>query len=135
MSDKFVVSTNEIGEIIVTDVETGKVYRYDNLYKFFGLIRLMNEQQARIRELEKEKMELEKKLECCEYEHFTNELDKIHEKIDKGDYSDFKTLKQEEKDKQIEEDYARLQRRKILERSGNCEPLTLKYNSNTTYMG
>ena len=62
------------------------------------------------RELEEEKMELEKKLE-------------------------FKTLKQEERDKQIEEDYARLQRRKILERSGNCESLTLKYNPNTTYMG
>lgn len=46
MSDKFVVSTNEIGEIIVTDVETGKVY--DNIYKFFGLIRLLNEQQATI---------------------------------------------------------------------------------------
>ena len=69
---------------------------------------LLNEQQSKIRELEEEKMELEKKLE-------------------------FKTLKQEEKDKQIEEDYARLQRRKILERSGNCEPLTLKYNPNTTY--
>ena len=51
MSDKFVVSTNEIGEIIVTDVETGKVY--DNIYQFFGLIRLMNEQQARIEMLEK----------------------------------------------------------------------------------
>ena len=71
---------------------------------------LLNEEQARIRELEEEKMELEKKLE-------------------------FKTLKQEERDKQIEEDYARLQRRKILERSGNCESLTLKYNPNTTYMG
>ena len=44
--ERFVVSTNEIGEIIVTDVETGKVY--DNLYKFFGLIRLLNEQQATI---------------------------------------------------------------------------------------
>ena len=33
MSDKFVVSTNTVGEIIVTDVETGNVYRYDNLYK------------------------------------------------------------------------------------------------------
>ena len=48
MTDKFVVSTNEIGEIIVTDVETGKVY--DNLYQFFGLIRLLNEQQATIDE-------------------------------------------------------------------------------------
>ena len=50
MSDKFVVSTNEIGEIIVTDVETGKVY--DNIYKFFGLIRLLNEQDRKIRQLE-----------------------------------------------------------------------------------
>jgi len=62
MSDKFVVSTNEIGEIIVTDVETGNVYRYDNIYKFFGLIRLMNEQQSRIKELEKENEWLRKEL-------------------------------------------------------------------------
>jgi len=51
MSDKFVVSTNEIGEIIVTDVETGNVYRYDDPSNFFGLIRLLNEQQALINEL------------------------------------------------------------------------------------
>ena len=50
MSDKFVVSTNEIGEIIVTDVETGNVYRRDNLSNFFGLIRLLNEQQSIIGE-------------------------------------------------------------------------------------
>lgn len=30
-----------MGEIIVTDVETGKVY--NNIYKFFSLIRLLNE--------------------------------------------------------------------------------------------
>lgn len=95
-----------------------------------GSIDLLNSLLEENEQLKKEKMELEKKLECCEYEHFTNELDKLHEKIDKGDYSDFKQLKQEEKDKQIEEDYARLQRRKILERSGNCKPLTLKYNPN-----
>ena len=53
MSDKFVVSTNEIGEIIVTDVETGNVYRRDNISHFFGLIRLMNEQDKKIRQLEK----------------------------------------------------------------------------------
>ena len=51
MSDKFVVSTNEIGEIIVTDAETGTVYRRDNISNFFGLIRLMNEQQTEIIEL------------------------------------------------------------------------------------
>ena len=45
MSDKFVVSTNTVGEIIVTDTETGKVY--DNIYKFFGLIRLMNDEHER----------------------------------------------------------------------------------------
>ena len=39
--ERFVVSTNLVGEIIVTDTETGKVY--DNIYKFFGLIRLLNE--------------------------------------------------------------------------------------------
>ena len=51
MTDKFVVSTNVIGEIIVTDVETGNVYRYDDISNFFGLIRLLNEQQSTINEL------------------------------------------------------------------------------------
>ena len=67
MNDKFVVSTNEIGDIIVTDVETGNVYRRDNISNFFGLIRLMNEQDEKIKklhrdvrigdELDKEKLE------------------------------------------------------------------------------
>ena len=52
MSDeRFVVGSNEIGEIIVTDVETGNVYRYGDISRFFGLIRLLNEQQATINEL------------------------------------------------------------------------------------
>ena len=51
MTDKFVVSTNVIGEIIVTDVETDRVYRYDDISNFFGLIRLLNEQQATIEQL------------------------------------------------------------------------------------
>ena len=67
MSDKFVVSTNEIGEIIVTDVETGKVYRYDNLYKFFVLLRLMNDEHERqnneIKLLRKKIIELREDLE------------------------------------------------------------------------
>jgi len=50
--ERFVVGSNEIGEIIVTDVETGNVYRYDDISKFFGLIRLLNEQQATIRRLQ-----------------------------------------------------------------------------------
>lgn len=49
--ERFVVGSNEIGEIIVTDVETGKVYRRDNLSNFFGLIRLLNEQDRKIRQL------------------------------------------------------------------------------------
>ena len=52
MTDKFVVSTNEIGAIIVTDVETDKVYFYDTISDFFGLIRLLNEQQEFIEELQ-----------------------------------------------------------------------------------
>ena len=54
MSDeRFVVGSNEIGEIIVTDVETGNVYRYGDISRFFGLIRLLNEQQATIENLRK----------------------------------------------------------------------------------
>ena len=56
--ERFVVSTNEIGEIIVTDTETGNVYRRDNISNFFGLIRLMNEQQATIKRLEEENDDL-----------------------------------------------------------------------------
>ena len=41
--ERFVVGSNEIGEIIVTDVETGNVYRYGDISRFFGLIRLLNE--------------------------------------------------------------------------------------------
>ena len=54
MSDKFVVSTNEIGEIIVTDAETGKVYHYGSMSNFLGLIRLLNEQQATIKSKDKQ---------------------------------------------------------------------------------
>ena len=62
MSDKFVVSTNTVGEIIVTDTETGNVYHYGNMGNFLGLIRLLNEQQARIKELEKVNEMLKKRL-------------------------------------------------------------------------
>jgi len=46
--ERFVVSTNTVGEIIVTDAETGNVYHYGNMGNFLGLIRLLNEQQATI---------------------------------------------------------------------------------------
>ena len=54
MTDKFVVGTNEIGEIIVTDVETGTVYHYGSMSNFLGLIRLLNEQQATIKSKDKQ---------------------------------------------------------------------------------
>ena len=49
--ERFVVGSNDIGEIIVTDVETDRVYRYDSAVDFFGLIRLLNEQQSTITKL------------------------------------------------------------------------------------
>lgn len=36
--------------------------------------------------------ELEHKLECCEYQHFLKELEKVREKVENGDYSDFGNL-------------------------------------------
>ena len=54
MSDKFVVSTNTVGEIIVTDTETGNVYHYGSMSNFLGLIRLLNEQQTTINKQDKE---------------------------------------------------------------------------------
>ena len=47
MTDKFVVSTNTVGEIIVTDVETDNVYHYGSMSNFLGLIRLMNDEHER----------------------------------------------------------------------------------------
>jgi hypothetical protein len=58
--ERFVVGSNEIGEIIVTDAETGNVYRRDNISNFFGLIRLLNEQDRKIRQLEKSKTKVMK---------------------------------------------------------------------------
>lgn len=45
--ERFVVSTNTVGEIIVTDVETGNVYHYGSMSNFLGLIRLMNDEHER----------------------------------------------------------------------------------------
>ena len=75
MSDeRFVVGSNEIGEIIVTDVETGNIYRRDNISNFFGLIRLMNEQQVKIEKQDEEIKKLKRterswrKIHCCNKE-------------------------------------------------------------------
>jgi hypothetical protein len=67
--ERFVVGSNEIGEIIVTDVETGNVYRYDNIYNFFGLIRLLNEQQATISKQLDKIIELQDKYRILEFNH------------------------------------------------------------------
>lgn len=56
---------------------------------------LINLQTRKIDSLEKKNEQLRKKLECCEYSHFLNELDAIHEKVDKGDLSDFSPLKED----------------------------------------
>ena len=45
--ERFVVSTNTVGEIIVTDTETGNVYHYGSMSNFLGLIRLMNDEHER----------------------------------------------------------------------------------------
>ena len=83
MSDeRFVVGSNEIGEIIVTDVETDRVYRYDDISKFFGLIRLLNEQQATIEQLQR----------ICEtinslynkINHLKEENEQLKNKLNKG---------------------------------------------------
>ena len=74
MSDKFVVSTNEIGAIIVTDVETGNVYHYGSMSNFLGLIRLLNEQESTIIKQKEEIKKLKKterswrKIHCCNKE-------------------------------------------------------------------
>ena len=56
--ERFVVSTNTVGEIIVTDTETGNVYHYGSMSNFLGLIRLMNAQQTEIKLLRKKITEL-----------------------------------------------------------------------------
>ena len=65
MTDKFVVGTNDVGEIIVTDTETGNVYHYGSMSNFLGLIRLLNEQQATIQSLKEENIELKKLRKYC----------------------------------------------------------------------
>ena len=82
MTDKFVVSTNEIGEIIVTDVETDRVYRYGDISRFFGLIRLLNEQQALITNLQGD----------------VNRLQYIIEELRKDNYKQFEKIKELSKD-------------------------------------
>ena len=74
MTDKFVVSTNEIGEIIVTDVETGNVYHYGSMSNFLGLIRLLNEQESTIIKQKEEIKKLKRterswrRIHCCNKE-------------------------------------------------------------------
>jgi len=75
MSDeRFVVSTNDVGEIIVTDTETGNVYHYGSMSNFLGLIRLLNEQQSTIIKQDEEIKKLKRterswrRIHCCNKE-------------------------------------------------------------------
>ena len=121
MSDRFVVSTNEIGRIIVTDVETGNVYHHDNLGNFLGLIRLLNEQQATISQLETEndnmnlfiKQTIEPLLSDCVFELSTIEswsqvelAEKIENEIipfiQDFKYLKYESLEEEKQDKNTE---------------------------------
>lgn len=78
MSDeRFVVSTNLIGGIIVTDVETGNVYHYGSMSNFLGLIRLLNEQQTTLSRLEEENEQLKK-----ENNDYEKQFRIINEKLD-----------------------------------------------------
>lgn len=105
MTDKFVVSTNEIGRIIVTDVETGNVYHHDNLSNFLGLIRLLNE-------LNDENKTLKAQLYCegsvctickhqqltpdkCMQGYYTAKCEKGHKECSKGDLKHCKDFKLE----------------------------------------
>jgi len=100
MTDKFVVGTNDVGEIIVTDVETDRVYRYSNISNFLGLIRLLNEQQSTIQSLKEENKQLKQQLlydgddvcDICKHEYLTpsgnyfiGKCEKGHEECSKED--------------------------------------------------
>ena len=60
--------------------------------QFDNYVRISSEKKKKLQD---ENEQLQKKLECCEYEHFLDELDEIHEKVDKGDLSDFSPLKED----------------------------------------
>lgn len=60
--------------------------------QFDDYVRISCEKREKLQD---ENEQLQKKLECCEYSHFLNELDENHKKIDKGDLSDFSPLKDE----------------------------------------
>ena len=75
--ERFVLGTNEIGEIIVTDVETGNVYPYGTIYKFFGLIRLLNELSDENGQLKEENEKLQK-----ENNDYEKQFRIINEKLD-----------------------------------------------------
>ena len=86
MSEKRFSLTNPISHnpipkwvmIVHDDVE----HKHLNAEELVDLLNSLNDENEQLRQ----------KLECCEYEHFKKELDKIHEKVEKGDLSDFCTL-------------------------------------------
>lgn len=72
---------------VVLDEQIGRLQQEIRLLKPTNI-----EQYEQIVRLQEENEQLRQKLECCEYEHFKKELDKIHERVEKGDLSDFCTL-------------------------------------------
>ena len=88
MSEKrFEVILNEFDE--VEYIMDKKMMEDRDFAEFMDFVELLARNKD---EIVKENEKLRKKLECCEYEHFKKELDKIHEKVEKGDLSDFGTL-------------------------------------------
>lgn len=93
-----VMNTDEVVDLLNSQSKLISAYQYE-----FVKMRKENEQLKELAtrtEEEKEHYanlynECRKKLECCEYEHFLNELEEIHEKIDKGDLFDFNPLKED----------------------------------------
>lgn len=69
--ERFVVGSNDVGEIIVTDVETDRAYRYGAIHNFLGLIRLLNEQQDNINKLKEENEQLKNNIDVLEDDNET----------------------------------------------------------------
>ena len=50
MTDRFEVTTNMVGEVVVYDNVEKKYYNYDKIWDFFGLIRILNELNSKVNE-------------------------------------------------------------------------------------
>ena len=50
MTDRFEVTTNMVGKVVVYDNVEKKYYHYDNILDFFALIRILNELNSKVNE-------------------------------------------------------------------------------------